>query len=184
MFTGYGLSVVEERVRVGQIVKPHGIKGELIVEPLTEFVDRRFEAGSRLGLELEGELKALTVREARAHKERLIVQFDEVTDRDRAESLRDRFLTVSPEEIEELDEDEYYGFELVGLEVLNENGESMGTVREVAYPLVNPVLEIEHPRLGTIDFPADPQLVLEINEEEGWIRVRLPRGWRSLVRDE
>lgn len=171
-----------EHVTVGQIVKPHGVKGEMIVDVYTDFPEKRFQEGARVLVEEEDRVRPLTVVRARPHKDRLILRVEEIEDIDEVESLRDRLLVIPETETEELEEDEVYGFELEGYEVLDRDGRSMGTITNVEFPFVNPVLEIECPGRGTVDFPAAPELVEGVDRDKRHIRLRFPPGWEKLIR--
>jgi len=172
----------ERLVRVGRIVKPHGVEGTLTVEVHTDFPAEQFAPGRRLRVEGTGKLPGLTVTRVRPHQGRLLLDVEEVADRDRAEELRDRWLMASPVESGE-GRTGYREDELVGLRVEDENGRELGTIEAVRHPDAHPVFEIRSDALGTLDFPAHEDLVEAVSLEEGRLRVRLPRGWKKLIRD-
>src|SRR5690242_5205369 len=108
---------------VGRIGKPHGIKGEVSVEPRTDEPDRRFADGARLQTQhprpgASGPA-TLTVAGSRWHSGRLLVRFEELSDRDDAEGARGTLLAIplDPEE-SPADPDEFYDHQLVGLAVV------------------------------------------------------------------
>lgn len=171
----------EGLIRVGRIVKPHGIEGTLVVEVHTEFPEEQFAPGRCLNVEGTGELTGLTVSGVRPHQGRLLLDTAQVDDRDEAESLRNRWLLASP--VESGEERSGYGVhELTGLGVEDEDGRTLGTVTAIHGSDANPVLEIEGPD-GTLDFPAHRDLIASINLEEGLLRLRLPGGWKKLIRE-
>lgn len=182
MTSGEPGSVSEDGlVRVGRIVKPHGVQGELVVEVHTEFPGRQFAPGRRLNVEGTGELPRLTVVEARPHQQRLLLETEEITGRGEAEELRNRWLLAGPVETE--DERSGYGaHELTGLRVEDRQGRALGTVEAVRHLDSNPVFEISGAE-GTLDYPAHEDLIESVSLEEGVLRLRLPRGWRKLVRE-
>lgn len=168
-------------IRVGRIVKPHGVKGELIVESYSDFPEQRFASGQQLELEESKELPdVLTVEQSRPHQGRLIVQFEEIGDRNIAEEFRDLWLVVPEESVEELESDEYYGFQFEGLTVLNQDAKRMGTIRTIDYPLKNPVFEIVTESDEVIEMPVNRELILDIDEEEETIQIYFPEGWQKL----
>lgn len=130
-----------ELLAVGLIARAHGVRGEVAVQPLSE-VKSRFEAGSTLLLGPTGE-RALTVAGSRPHGHRLLVRFEEIHDRDEADSVRGRLLLVREEDAPELPSDRYWVHEVVGLEVLTESGRSLGTIREVLHNAANDVWLVE-----------------------------------------
>lgn len=171
-----------EVLRVGRIVKPHGIDGELVVEPYTDFPEERFGAGRELLL-LEGddETVPVTAQGYRWHQDRILLELQEVPDRNRAEEVRDCWLAVPEAEAIE-DAQAYYGYELVGLAVRDEAGNPRGSIRAVHPDRMNPLAEITLDD-DVIDFPLSENLILELNPDENYIVLDFPRGWEKLKRD-
>lgn len=114
---------------VGRITRAHGVRGEVAVLPLSE-VASRFEPGSRL-IAGEARDRCLTVGSARPHRSRLLVAFEEVTDRDDAESLRGEYLFVPAASSPRPPEESFWPHELVGCEVRTEEGRKLGNLSEV-----------------------------------------------------
>lgn len=110
-----------ELVDIGRVVKPHGIRGEVAVEPLTELPER-FAPGETV----HAGHRRLVVRSSRPHKGRLLVAFEEVGDRSDAERLRGHVLRAPPR-TDELDV--LLVSELVGVAVVDADGRGLGTVR-------------------------------------------------------
>jgi 16S rRNA processing protein RimM len=129
---------VEDYLVVGRIGKPHGLRGEVSVEPRTDEPERRFADGALLGTERNRpgvqEAHTLTVRSHRWHSGRLLVTFDEITGREAAEEARGTLLVVpvDPEETPE-DPDEFYDHQLVGLSVEDGSGRVLGTVTAIEH---------------------------------------------------
>jgi 16S rRNA processing protein RimM len=131
----------DELLAVGLISRAHGVRGEVSVQPLSE-VEARFQAGSVLLLGPAGQ-KPLTVKSARPHRHRLLVKFEEVGDREAAESLRGRVLLVRKQDAPPLSPDRYWVHQVVGIEVVTESGRSLGKVREVLHNPANDVWLVE-----------------------------------------
>ena len=112
-------------VIVGVIGRAHGVRGEVAVEPRTDEPERRFAPGQRL--RAEGSARVFTVGTARDHSGRLLVHFEELTDRTAAEAVRGtRLLSdVPPTEVPNED-GEFYDRQLVGLLACLPNGEEVG----------------------------------------------------------
>jgi 16S rRNA processing protein RimM len=129
---------VEDYLVVGRIVRPHGLKGEVAVEPRTDEPDRRFAVGALLGTQRNRpgtrDGGSLTVRAMRWHSGRLLVTFGEIADRTAAEEARGTVLVVpvDPDESPE-DPDEFYDHQLIGLAVEDADGARLGTVTAVAH---------------------------------------------------
>ena len=122
---------------VGRITRAHGVKGEMAVLPLSQ-VASRFESGSHLFVGEQGD-RPVTVSSSRPHRQRVLLSFEEVTDRTEAERLRGEFLFVPASSAPELPEGEYWAHELIGCEAVTESGRSLGTIREVIHTPANDV---------------------------------------------
>ena len=121
------------QIAVGQIVRAHGIRGEVIVAVRTDEPDVRFAPGSVLGAE-PPDRGPLTVAAARWHSGRLIVAFAGIGDRTGAEGLRGTLLILDSAQIPPVpDPDEFYDHELIGLGVVTAAGERVGVVADVLH---------------------------------------------------
>lgn len=145
---------------VGRITRAHGVKGEVAVLVLSQ-VPERFEPGSRLFLD-ESEARSLIVEAARPHRQRLLVRFEEVADRDAAESLQGSYLFVPAASAPQLPDGEFWAHDLIGCEVVTEAGRSLGLVREVIHTAANDVwaAEGEH---GEVLIPALRDVVASVD---------------------
>jgi 16S rRNA processing protein RimM len=133
-----GPDPAQPALRVGRVVRAHGVQGALRVETLTDFPDR-----FRPGACLEAEGRMLTVQSADAGGGLMVVRFEEITDRTAAERLRGVYLTVPLDAARALPKGHFYHFQLVGLNVIDGKTERVvGTVVEVlSYP-ANDVLRV------------------------------------------
>lgn len=119
------------RIVVGRIGRPHGVRGELTVEPRTDEPGRRFAAGNEL-VE-DGGARRWTVAASRWHADRLLVRLDGVADRTAAEALRGVVVAAEVDADATPDaDDEFYDRHLIGLEV-RVAGTAVGTVRGVIH---------------------------------------------------
>ncbi|WP_204163811.1 ribosome maturation factor RimM [Nocardioides solisilvae] len=120
-------------VVVGRIGKPHGVRGEVTVDVRTDEPELRFATGTALRAEAPrgsaSRLERLTVRSSRWHQGVLLLGFEEVSDRNGAEAVRGTVLHADlPADATPEDPDEFYEHQLVGLAVVDESGERIGTV--------------------------------------------------------
>ena len=121
------------QIAVGQVVRAHGIRGEVLVAVRTDEPGARFAPGSVLPTE-PPERGPLTVAAARWHSGRLIVAFEGVGDRTAAEGLRGTLLILDSAQITSLsDPDEFYDHELIGLGVVTAAGDPVGVVADVLH---------------------------------------------------
>lgn len=128
-----------DTVTVGRILRPHGVRGEVKVEVLTD-VPGRFAPGSTLLLARPGAAPVeRTVERSRPLQGFLVVAFEGVSDRDAAEALRDGWLEVPRAAVPKAPEGEYYQYELLGCRCLDggsgldgeEGARELGTVVDV-----------------------------------------------------
>lgn len=171
---------VPEHLVVGQVTKAHGTRGEVLVWPLTDSEEEVFAAGSELVLgDAEGELgpspEPLTVERARPFRRGLLVKFEEIEDRTRAEEVARRYLLASTEQLAPLTEGEVFYHQLLGLEVFTTEGWHVGRVREVYDAEPADLLEVKgERRLHLIPFLE--RIVREIDLEGGRLVIDPPPG--------
>lgn len=139
MFDGSGRAAPSDPAVVGWAVRPHGLGGEVVVQP-AGVSSGTYAPGTAIWL-AGGWRQVLTSRTD--NKGRWVVRFDGVDDRDAAEALRGAELVVESGELPELDDDRYYIHDLVGCRVRDTHGDELG---EVVNVVTGPQdwLEIEH----------------------------------------
>lgn len=117
---------------VGLIRNAQGIRGEVVVEPLTDAPDAVFASGRRVFVSdaagSSAHERTLTVEAARPFKGGLMVKFAELSGRNEAEMLRARYLFSPFDELEPPGEDEVYLHELIGMKVQLDTGDEIGEV--------------------------------------------------------
>ena len=129
-------------VVVGVVGRPHGVRGEVVVEPRTDEPDRRFAPGQELRAEESSQ--AFTVASMRHHDGRLLVRFVGLWDRSAVEAVRGTRLVADVDPAERPDEPaEYYDRQLVGLTVQTPDGDAVGVVVAVLHPPGQDLLEIK-----------------------------------------
>lgn len=161
---------MSDAVVVGRIAKAHGIRGEVSVEVLSENPER-FAIGARLG----HRDRELTVEAARRHGDRLLVKFEEVPDRNAAESLRGSELTVPEEEVAPLPAGRYYPHELEGLVVSDSRGSRLGTFVRVERSPAHDIWVVDAGGREVM-VPAVESFVVEVDIEAGRIVLDPPGG--------
>jgi 16S rRNA processing protein RimM len=166
------------RLVVGRIGRPHGIRGDVVVDVRTDDPGLRFAVGSVLATE-PAAAGPLTIGGTRWHSGRLLVSFDGVPDRSAAQELGGVLLTVESDDLEDLsDTGEYRDHQLVGLTVLTSAGERVGTVSDVLHhgqDLL--VIKGDGPRQGAeILVPFVAALVPEVDLPGGRLVIDPPPG--------
>ncbi|MEW2358480.1 ribosome maturation factor RimM [Spirillospora sp. NPDC029432] len=164
-----------DRLVVGRIGRPHGIRGELTIDVRTDDPDLRFAAGAELATE-PAAAGPLTVERTRMHSGRLLVRFTGVGDRDAAEELRGTWLVVDPEDIPASDDpDEFHDQELVGLTVVTVDGTEIGAVAEIRHTGQD-LLVIRRAAGGEALVPFVAALVPEVDVPGGRLVIDPPPG--------
>ncbi|MDQ6830090.1 MAG: ribosome maturation factor RimM [Gemmatimonadota bacterium] len=170
-----------EMVIVGRLRKAHGIKGDLVVEPITDAPAEVFAAGRRLFAgTATGEPSAngatLVVESSRPlHGGGIIVHFAEIPDRTEAELWRNRYLLAPVAELPPPAGDEVYYHELIGMRVVLSSGEEVGEVREFYELPQGLALEVGW-KGGTVVLPFREEFVNEVDRDGRRIVMTLPEG--------
>lgn len=160
-----------ERLVVGRIAKAHGIRGEVAIDVLSD-EPARFTPGARV---FAGESE-LTVSTSRDHQGRLLVLFEEVPDRNMAESLKGAELTIPIDEARALnDEWSFYPHDLTGLAVTDENGNALGTMDRVEESPASDIWVVRTAGREVL-VPAVRDIVVRVDLDHGTIVLRPPEG--------
>lgn len=165
-----------EYLLVGRIVKPHGLRGEVLVRGLSDNPDR-FAAGAELewGPDLES-AEPITVVSSRDHKGALLVFFEGIHSMEEAEPLRDWLLFVDAAQVDDLeDEDAFWEHEVIGLDVVDTEGRTLGKVAEVMTRPAQDLWSIDTDS-GEVLFPAAKELVVSVDLDAGKVVIDPPEG--------
>lgn len=169
-----------EWFNVGRIVNTHGIKGEVRVISTTDFEDNRFAPGSRLAIFKKDENKPtwVTIESSRRHKNFILLTFEGMYNINLVEPFKEGLLKVTKDQLDEdeLEENEYYYFEIIGCEVFSEEGEKLGVVTEILETGANDVWEIKAPNGKKHYIPYIEDVVKEIDVEEKKIIIHVMEG--------
>lgn len=149
-------------VKVGQIVAAFGIRGQVKVKPLTDFLER-FDVGRRL--RLDGDW--VTVEASAEHKGTIVLTLSGIEDRTKAESLQWHNLEAMVDERPELDEGEYLTEDLIGLDAFDPLGRSLGKVESVLRYPAHDVLVV-----AGVMIPAVGEFVAVVDLEERKIMLK------------
>lgn len=153
----------ERDIVIGKIVGPLGTRGEVKTVVLTDFPER-FAAGAELSLRLpEGAIRLVKVEAVRQHRDGLALKLAEVETRDDAEAFRNAEFTIDESELAELPEDRFYVFDLIGLNVVTDDGRELGEVTEVLQGGANDVYVTS----TGLCIPALKTVVVKIDAGEG-----------------
>ncbi len=161
---------------VGRVLRPHGVRGELRVEILTDYPER---IASLRTLYVGANHHPYAVTGVRFHQSVMLLTLDGCADRDTADTLRGALVEIAIEDAVPLEDDEYYHFQVIGMQVESDEGEVLGEVVEVIEaPGANDVF-IVHGTRGEILIPVIEDVVLDLDREARTIRVHLLPGLLS-----
>jgi 16S rRNA processing protein rimM len=165
------------RLKVGKIVNTHSLKGEVKVISSTDFEEQRFEKGTELLITRGNQVvKEVTVESYRTHRNNLLVKFVGIDSIEEAEKLKNLQIKIDSENIGELEENEYYFHEIIGCEVFDENGKSLGEISEILTPGANDVWVIKTQNGKEILIPYIEDVVKKIDVENKKIDIEVMEG--------
>ena len=161
--------VPKDRVIIGRVGGPHGVRGELRIIPLTDFPERFSDMHNvMVGSD------RLHIESIRPQGRNILMRFREYPTREEAQQLTGRLLTVAREEAVPLDDGEYYVFDIVGLTVYDEMDNEIGTIDNVLHTGSNDVYVVRTEEGGELLVPALRTVVCAIDLADGRMTVRLP----------
>ncbi len=166
-----------EYLKIGGILSTHGLKGEVKVYPTTEDV-RRYDDLDRVFVEMPGGRTELHVERVRYFRNLVIVKFRSLDRIEDVECYLKHDLYVSREDAIELKENEYFIGDVIGLKTVTDDGRVLGTLEDVMETGANNVYVIasaEDPKKEIL-LPAIPDVILEINPQEGYMKVHMLPG--------
>jgi 16S rRNA processing protein RimM len=169
----------DDMALVGRIVKTHGLRGDVVVHPETDFVEERFRAGASLWTRSAAGDEQLTIGTARVQGGRPVIGFEGVSSIDQAEALIGRELRVPEDTLQPLGEGTYYLHQLEGCRVVTTGGEDVGTVAKVEGGVGGSRLVIEGTR-GEILIPLASEICVEIDVAAKRIVIEPPEGLLDL----
>jgi 16S rRNA processing protein RimM len=162
---------------VGRVRKPHGLKGELAIFPLTDDPAAVFTVGRAMQLrDLAGDLvDEVVIESARIYHRECLVKFRGLDRREAVDGLRQLFLAVPRDQLAPLEEGEVYQQELVGWSVRDEAGEPLGLVSEVYELPQGPTIEVQGPKREFL-LPFRGEYVKQVDRAARQLIVTVPEG--------
>jgi 16S rRNA processing protein RimM len=163
----------EERILVGRVARAHGNKGQVIVNPETDFPEERFAAGKAVFVGDAGAPR--TIVASRFHQGRPVISLEGVETMNDAEALAGADLRVAAADAMPLPDGTYYHYDLIGCEVQDTEGRLIGQVAAVEGPLELSRLVVSAPH-GEVLIPLAADICVEIDPAGKRIRVAAPEG--------
>ena len=173
---------MEAYFRIGVITSAHGIRGGVKVFPVTEDPER-FRKLDKVLYSLPGQdgiQGSFEVKRVAFQKQLVLLEFEGITDRNTAETLKGRQLWVSREEALPLGEREYYLADVMGMRVVTDDGEELGTVTDILETGSNEVFQVEKEQGKSLLIPSIPDCVVDMDFEQNLLTVHLLPGLREI----
>jgi len=164
---------------VGRIAKPHGLRGEVVVNPETDFIEERYAKGASLWTRSVAGSEQLTIATSRVQNGRPIVGFEGFERIEDVERLAGLELRVPEDTLQPLPPGTYYEHQLVGCAVETVTGEHVGEVAKVEGGAGASRLVMNGPR-GEILIPLVVDICVEIDVTQRRIRIKAPDGLLDL----
>jgi 16S rRNA processing protein RimM len=164
---------------VGRIARPHGLRGDVVVNPETDFVAERFRPGATVWTRRAGRDEELTIVSARVAGGRPVIGFDGLSTIEAVEGLAGLELRVPEEALQPLEPGRYYEHELVGCVVRTGRGDTVGTVVRVESGAGASRLVVNGAG-GEILVPLAAHICVDIDVAARTIRIEPPEGLLEL----
>jgi 16S rRNA processing protein RimM len=163
---------------LGEVLRPHGVRGELRIRLLTDYPERiaDLETVYLADNPEPTKPKPYRVQGMRMNGDFGLLKLREISDRDQADRLRGLYVLVDMEHAVPLEEGEFYLYQLIGLKVETSTGEALGTLVEVLETGANDVYIVDSPRYGEILIPVTDEAILKTDVGAGVVTVNLPEG--------
>ena len=162
---------MEDLLKVGVITTTHGVRGEVKVYPTTD-ADRFMDLEYVL-LDTGREKRKLEIENVKYFKNLVILKFRGIDNINDIEMYKQRELWVPREEAQELDEDEYYIADLIGMEVVLEDGSRFGTLKDVMETGANDVYVVEDTKGAEVLLPAIKECILDVDVIENGMNTSI-----------
>ncbi|PFA67905.1 ribosome maturation factor RimM [Bacillus sp. AFS015802] len=172
---------MEKWFKVGKIVNTHGVKGEVKVVSTTDFPEERYQKGNTLHLfrtESQDPI-SLVIKSHRNHKSFDLLTFEGYENINEVEKFKGGILKVEEDQLQDLEEGEYYFHEIVGCKVVTTAGEDLGTIKEILSPGANDVWVVKGERGKEYLIPYIEDIVISVDIEDQLITIEPMEGLLS-----
>ena len=166
---------MEDRLRVGVITSAHGVHGEANVFPTTDDVNR-FKKLKKVYIDCGREIRQCEIEGVKFFKNMVILKFTDINDRNEIERYRSKDLLIDREDAVELGEDEYFICDLIGFDVVGDDGKKLGVLKDVMTSSANDVYVVEMSDGKELLIPAIRDCILKTDTEAKRIDVHLLPG--------
>ncbi len=166
---------MKDLVAIAKLVKPRGLRGEIVADILTDFPERFENLGVVFVVKPNGERSELEIEKFWFQKDRIVIKFVGFDSIEAAENLRDCEICVAEDEAVELEADEFYDWQLQDCAVETVDGERLGTVKEVLRTGGTEIIVVKGSEKEYL-IPFAETICLEVDIENKLIKVDAPEG--------
>ena len=166
---------MENLLEIGKIVNTHGLRGDVKLVVWMDYPED-FEAIETAYVKVKKEYKKLTVQRIKYQKNNLIVKFEEFNDINEAEPFKNAVLYADRDELGELPEGVHYIVDLIGLDVVDEDGNYIGKLEDVFNTGANDIYDVKREGKKNLLLPVIDDVVKTIDLERGQITVNVMEG--------
>lgn len=166
---------MEKQLQVGVISSTHGVRGEVKVFPTTDDVTR-FRQLKKVYLDTGREMLPLEIQNVKFFKQFAILKFKGIDNINDIEKYRGKSLMIDREDAVDLDEDEYFIADMIGMKVCTEDGSEFGTLKDVMETGANDVYIIDSLEHGEVLIPAIRECILDVDMDEERMTIHLMEG--------
>lgn len=181
-----------KRIDLGRVLKPHGLRGQVVVGGVRLTLDEFKGLGHVYARGVPGAdgapaaTRRLEIEDAKDFQHNLIVRFEGLGDRDEAATIHGAILEIDEAQLPPTGDGTVYLFRLLGLAVETEAGEALGRVREILQTGATPILVVDGPvppgggKPRERMLPMSPDVLVNVDTAGGRITVRLLPGMDEL----
>ena len=170
---------MENMLRVGVITSTHGVRGEVKVFPTTDDA-KRFKKLKTVILDTGKGQTTLEIEQVKFFKNMVILKFDGVDTMNEVEGWRQKDLLITRDQAIPLEEDEIFITDLIGLNVVTDEGETLGTLTDVMETGANDVYCVKTPEGKELLLPAIRDCILDVDLDKEEMLVHVLPGLLDL----
>jgi 16S rRNA processing protein RimM len=171
--SGSSSSGEPEFLVVGKLGKPHGVRGEIVMDVYTEFPER---LAPGVTVYVGSRYQPLQISKTRPHSRGMLLGFEGYQSRDEIAEMRNMLVQVRTADRPELPEGDYYHHQLLGLQVTDENGTGLGRITAIIETGANDVYVIQNDMGEEVLIPAIESVIKDIDLENNHVRIHLLPG--------
>ena len=163
---------MEERFQIGIITSPHGVRGEVKVFPTTDD-NKRFKKLKNCYIEYKNELMPVVASGCKFFKNMVILKFEGLDNMNDVEKFRQCKIFVDRDNAVPLAKDEYFIADLIGINVVDENGNNLGELTDVIETGANDVYVVNNAEGDEILIPAIKECIIDVDINGRTMKVHL-----------